>query len=191
MIKYLLTFFVLLSSSSFSKETKFEKRLQKDIKKLSKFSGFIDDNLKLYSDDEISDKKNTIVFTNGCFDLLHKGHLYSLAEAKKRCDYLIVAINSDISVQLLKGKDRPIDNESARLDKLSKIKDVDALIVFTEKTPLSIINELLPDILFKGADYKDKIVIGSECVINNGGKIEFIDILEGFSTTNIIKFSSI
>jgi len=135
---------------------------------------------------------NLIVgFTNGCFDLLHKGHLYTLTEAKKRCDYLIVAINSDTSVKLLKGNDRPFDSESVRLNKLSSIKDVDALIIFTEETPLNIITRLLPNILFKGADYKNKKVFGSECVIKNGGKIEFIDILDGFSTTEIIKNSSI
>ena len=138
-------------------------------------------------------KKDNIVigFTNGCFDLLHKGHLYTLVEAKKKCDFLIVAINSDLSIKLLKGKDRPIDNESVRLHKLSRVKDVDAIIVFTEETPLNIIHELLPDILFKGADYKNKKVIGSECIIKNGGKINFIDILDGFSTTSIIKNSSI
>ena len=134
--------------------------------------------------------KVTIGFTNGCFDLLHKGHLHSLAEAKKKCDYLIVAINSDASVKSLKGNDRPIDNVCTRLKKLSNIKDVDALIVFTEDTPIKIINELLPDILFKGLDYRNTKVIGSECVIKNGGKVELIDILEGFSTTNIIRNSN-
>ena len=133
----------------------------------------------------------TIGFTNGCFDLLHKGHLSLLSNARQKCDFLIVGLNSDLSVKLLKGKNRPIDKELVRLKKLSTIKDVDALILFNEETPLKIINRLLPDILFKGADYKYKEVIGSESVINNGGKIKFIDILEGFSTTNIIKNSSI
>ena len=133
----------------------------------------------------------TIGFTNGCFDLLHEGHLSLLSNARQKCDFLIVGLNSDLSVKLLKGENRPIDNELVRLKKLSTIKDVDALIVFNEETPLKIINRLLPDILFKGADYKYKEVIGSESVINNGGKIKFIDILEGFSTTNIIKNSSI
>jgi D-beta-D-heptose 7-phosphate kinase/D-beta-D-heptose 1-phosphate adenosyltransferase len=133
-------------------------------------------------------KYNLVIgFTNGCFDLLHKGHYYIISEAKKKCDYLIVAINSDASVKSIKGDDRPIDNEYVRLDKLSSIKDIDALIVFTDDTPLNIIHELLPDILFKGADYRNKRVIGSEYVIKNGGKIEFIDILDGFSTTGIIE----
>ena len=132
-----------------------------------------------------------IGFANGCFDLLHKGHLSLLSESKKRCDFLIVGLNSDTSVKLLKGNGRPIENESIRLEKLSNIKDVDAVILFTEETPLNIIKKLLPNILFKGADYRNKNVVGSEIVIKNGGKIEFIDILDGFSTTNIIKNSSI
>ena len=132
-----------------------------------------------------------IGFTNGCFDLLHKGHLSLLSQSRQKCDFLIVGLNSDASVKLLKGNSRPIDSESIRLDKLSKIKDVDAITVFTEETPLNIINELLPNILFQGADYKIKKVIGSESVIESGGKIEFIDILDSFSTTNIIKNSSI
>ena len=140
---------------------------------------------------EIRNNNLTIGFTNGCFDLLHKGHLSLLSQAKKNCDFLIVGLNSNLSVKLLKGENRPIENEFVRLKKLSIIKDVDALIVFEEETPLKIINKILPDILFKGADYKFKEVIGSESVINNGGKIELIEILEGFSTTNTIKNSSV
>ena len=137
-------------------------------------------------------KNNAIIgFTNGCFDLLHKGHLSLLSESRQKCDFLIVGLNSDSSVKLLKGSNRPVDNESVRLEKLSNIKDVDALIIFTEETPLNIINQLLPNILFKGADYRNTNIVGSESVIKNGGKIEFIDILDGFSTTNIIKNSSI
>ena len=139
--------------------------------------------------DKLRQKNLKIGFTNGCFDLLHKGHLSLLSQSKQKCDLLIVGLNSDTSIKLLKGDDRPIDNESIRLKKLSSIIDVDAIIVFSEETPLNIINELLPNILFKGGDYKNKQVIGSECVLKNGGKIEFIDLLDGFSTTNIIKNS--
>ena len=131
-----------------------------------------------------------IGFTNGCFDLLHKGHLRLLSQSRKKCDFLVVGLNSDLSVKLLKGVDRPVDNEALRLEKLSKVKDVDALILFTEKTPLNIINDLLPNTLFKGADYRNKKVVGSESVKKNGGNVEFIDILDGFSTTNIIKNSN-
>ena len=151
---------------------------------------FNKDQLVLYLD-EIRTNNLIVGFTNGCFDLLHEGHLSLLSQAKKKCDFLIVGINSDLSVKKLKGPDRPIDKEQIRLKKLSIIKDVDALIVFNEETPLKIINELMPNILFKGADYKYKEVIGSQSIIKNGGKIEFIEILEGFSTTNIIQNSSI
>lgn len=142
--------------------------------------------LKILRDDLI-----TIGFTNGCFDLLHEGHCKLINEAKKKCDYLIVAVNSDRSIKAIKGDERPIQNQKIRVNNLSKIKDVDALIVFSQETPIKIINDLLPDILFKGADYKYKEIVGSESVIRNGGKIELIEILEGFSTTNIIKNSSL
>ena len=132
----------------------------------------------------------SIGFTNGCFDLLHKGHIYSISEAKKKCDYLIIAINSDISVSIIKGPNRPIDDQVNRVLKLSKLDDVDAIIIFHDDNPLKLIKDINPDILFKGADYKDKEIIGSEFIINNGGKVELIDILNGYSTTNIIKNSS-
>ena len=132
----------------------------------------------------------SIGFTNGCFDLLHKGHIYSISEAKKKCDYLIVGLNSDISVIKLKGSNRPIDDQSNRILKLSKLDDVDAIIIFHDDNPLKLIKDINPDILFKGADYEDKEIIGSEFIINNGGKVELIDLLNGYSTTNIIKNSS-
>ena len=132
----------------------------------------------------------SIGFTNGCFDLLHKGHIYSISEAKKKCDYLIIAINSDVSVKIIKGPNRPIDDQVNRVSKLSKLDDVDAIIIFYDDNPLKLIKDINPDILFKGADYKDKEIIGSEFIIENGGKVELIDILNGYSTTNIIKNSS-
>ena len=131
----------------------------------------------------------SIGFTNGCFDLLHKGHIYSISEAKKKCDYLIVAINSDISVSIIKGPNRPVDDQANRVLKLSKLDDVDAIIIFYDDNPLKLIKDIYPDILFKGADYKNKEIIGSEFIIENGGKVELIDILNGYSTTNIIKNS--
>lgn len=134
----------------------------------------------------LKDNKKIIGLTNGCFDLLHKGHISLIIQSKKMCDYLIVAINSDMSVKKLKGNDRPYDNIETRIKNLSDRKEVDSIIVFNEFTPLSLISELKPDILFKGSDYKKKEVVGSGIIINNGGKVEFIDILSGFSTTNII-----
>ena len=138
-------------------------------------------------------KKNglRIGFTNGCFDLLHKGHLYSISEAKKKCDYLIIGLNSDISVAKLKGSNRPIDEQAYRVLKLSKLNDVDAIIIFHDETPLRLIKDINPDILFKGIDYKDREIVGSKFVKENGGKVELLDFLDGFSTSNLIKNSSI
>ena len=138
-------------------------------------------------------KKNglRVGFTNGCFDLLHQGHLYSISEAKKKCDYLIIGLNSDISVAKLKGSNRPIDEQAYRVLKLSKLNDVDAIIIFHDETPLRLIKDINPDILFKGIDYKDREIVGSKFVKENGGKVELLDFLDGFSTSNLIKNSSI
>ena len=143
---------------------------------------------------KISQLKNDnkcIGFTNGCFDLLHEGHIYSIFEAKKKCDYLIVGINSDISISRIKGPSRPMDNQANRVLNLSKLNGVDAVIIFHDDTPFKLIKDINPNILFKGADYKDKEIVGSKFIIKNGGKVELIDILNGYSTTNIIKNSSI
>ena len=133
-------------------------------------------------------KSNKIIgFTNGCFDLLHKGHLLLISESKKKCDFLIVGLNSDSSIKEIKGKDRPYEKEIKRIENLELNSDVDAIILFNDKTPLSLIQKISPNILIKGADYIDKIVIGSDYIVNNGGIVEFIEILPGYSTTNIIK----
>ena len=132
-----------------------------------------------------------IGFTNGCFDLLHKGHLYSISEAKKKCDYLIIGLNSDVSVAKLKGSNRPIDEQAYRVLKLSKLSDVDAIIIFNDDTPLRLIKDINPDILFKGVDYKDREIVGSKFVKEKGGKVELLDFLDGYSTSNLIKNSSI
>jgi D-beta-D-heptose 7-phosphate kinase/D-beta-D-heptose 1-phosphate adenosyltransferase len=132
-----------------------------------------------------------IGFTNGCFDLLHQGHLYSISEARKKCDYLIIGLNSDISVAKLKGSNRPIDEQTYRVLKLSKLSDVDAIIIFNDDTPLRLIKDINPDILFKGVDYKDREIVGSKFVKEKGGKVELLDFLDGYSTSNLIKNSSI
>ena len=132
-----------------------------------------------------------IGFTNGCFDLLHKGHIHSISTAKNKCDYLIIGVNSDTSVSKIKGLNRPIDDQENRVLSLSQLEDVDAIIIFYEETPLNLIKDIRPDILFKGSDYKNKKIVGSKFLKENGGKVELIDILTGYSTTNIIKNSSI
>ena len=132
-------------------------------------------------------RKNIVIgFTNGCFDLLHKGHLKLISEAKNSCDYLIVAVNSDKSIKSIKGNDRPIQNQDIRTKNLSKIKEINAVIIFEQDTPLEILKEILPNILFKGSDYRNEKIIGSELIKKIGGEIIIIDLLEGYSTTNII-----
>ena len=125
-------------------------------------------------------------FTNGCFDLLHPGHLSSLRQAKAHCDFLIVAINGDASVKRLKGPSRPVQNQEARADVLSALDMVDMVVVFEEDTPLALITEIKPDVLIKGGQYKLEEVVGYDVVMSYGGKIVRADMEEGFSTTGTI-----
>lgn len=126
-------------------------------------------------------------FTNGCFDLLHAGHLHSLREAKKQCDKLVVGLNSDVSVQQLKGIGRPIQNEATRAQVLSVLRMVDAVVIFAEETPAQLIQTLLPNVMFKGADYQNKEVAGAQAVVAAGGKVVLIDLLPGHSTTATVQ----
>ncbi len=128
----------------------------------------------------------SVGFTNGCFDLLHAGHLHSFIEAKKHCDRLIVAVNSDASVKRLKGDSRPIHDMSTRLQLTSHIREVDAVICFDDDTPIKLIEALVPNLLIKGGDYKAEDIVGYDFVVNNGGKVMTVNLLEGFSTTSII-----
>ncbi len=129
----------------------------------------------------------TIAFSNGCFDILHEGHIFSLSEAAKEADYLIVGINSDASVKKLKGPERPINNEKSRSLLLSNLAIVDAVVIFNEDTPLELIKKLLPDVIVKGGDYTIEQIVGSKEVIANGGRVVINQIVEGFSTTGIIQ----
>ena len=125
-------------------------------------------------------------FTNGCFDLLHEGHIHLLKKSKSYCDYLIVGLNSDNSVKRLKGKDRPIENQTRRYENLKSISYVDEVIIFDEDTPYDLINRIKPDVLFKGSDYSNKNIVGAEIVKKNGGKVITVDLLQGYSTTKKI-----
>ena len=129
----------------------------------------------------------TFAFTNGCFDILHQGHLYSLAETAKEADFLIVGLNSDASVKRLKGADRPINNTHDRALILANLLLVDMVVIFEEDTPLELISSLLPDVLVKGGDYTIETIVGAKEVIANGGKVIINPIIEGFSTTNTIE----
>lgn len=128
-----------------------------------------------------------IVFTNGCFDLLHRGHLHLLREAKKMGDLLVVAINSDRSAKSIKGPDRPILPQSERAELIAALEMVDYVTLFDEPDPHALIKELRPDVLVKGGDWaKDKIV-GSEIVEGDGGRVAVIPYIEGYSTTQTIE----
>ena len=133
-------------------------------------------------------KKNTnIVFTNGCFDLLHKGHLDLLSKASTYGDILIVGLNSDSSVRKIKGKERPIENEKIRSKNLLKLNYVNYVIIFDSETPQDLIKTIVPNVLVKGADYNDTTIIGAKEVISNGGKVKIIPLTAGYSTSSIIK----
>jgi D-beta-D-heptose 7-phosphate kinase/D-beta-D-heptose 1-phosphate adenosyltransferase len=134
---------------------------------------------------KITGKK--VSFTNGCFDILHPGHLFSIGQAAKEADYLIVGLNSDASIKRLKGADRPINNTANRALVLANLVLVDAVVVFEEDTPYELITELLPDVLVKGGDYTIENIVGAKEVIANGGQVIINPIVEGFSTTNIIE----
>lgn len=129
----------------------------------------------------------TIVFTNGCFDILHAGHIASLTEASQHGDVLIIGLNSDASTKELKGPDRPINNEDARALVLASLTMVDAVVIFSEPTPLELILTIKPDVLVKGGDYKVEDIAGAKEVINRGGKVIINPVVEGISTTSIIK----
>lgn len=128
-----------------------------------------------------------VSFTNGCFDILHPGHLFSLKQAAAEADYLIVGLNSDASVKKLKGPSRPINNTESRAIVLAHLIVVDAVVVFEEETPLELIKALLPDVMVKGGDYTIDEVVGGKEVIANGGKVIINPIVEGFSTTSLIE----
>jgi rfaE bifunctional protein nucleotidyltransferase chain/domain len=127
-----------------------------------------------------------IVFTNGCFDILHRGHLHLLREAKALGDLLVVAVNSDASVRQIKGPARPVVTEAGRAELLAALEMVDCVIVFDETEPCRVLEEIRPDILVKGGDWSSDQVVGREIVERSGGKVALIPYLKGFSTTQII-----
>ena len=134
---------------------------------------------------KINGKK--VVFTNGCFDILHVGHMRYLEEAKEFGDYLIVGVNSDESVKRLKGPTRPINNQEDRAELLTGLKSVDYTVIFTEDTPVELIGELKPSIHVKGGDYKKDDLPETKVVESYGGTVEIVSLVEGKSTTNVVK----
>ncbi len=132
-------------------------------------------------------RKRKIAFTNGCFDILHLGHVSYLQEAKKAADVLVVGVNSDRSVRKIKGSNRPIVSEKSRAAVLAALACVDHVVLFDEETPIALIEAVKPDVLIKGADWKGKGAVGSESVKAYGGKVKFIKFVNGLSSTGIIK----
>jgi len=149
---------------------------------------------KIFSNEHIIQKVaqwraigKSIAFTNGVFDILHKGHIFSLSQAAKEADYLIVGLNADISVKRLKGESRPVNDEQSRALVLASMVVVDAVVLFGEDTPLELIKSILPDVLVKGGDYTLDQIVGAKEVIANGGKVVINPLIDGISTTGIIE----
>jgi len=135
-----------------------------------------------------SDKSDqSIVFTNGCFDILHVGHVDYLEKASKKANFLIVGLNSDDSVTRLKGANRPINSWENRAKVLAALGFVDAVIFFSEDTPLELIQQLTPQVLVKGSDYRVENIVGASHVLDHGGRVETIDFVHHISTTSIIE----
>ena len=149
-------------------------------------------------DDKSLDKKlnlwreegKSIVFSNGCFDILHRGHVEYLSKAADLGDILIIGLNTDDSVRRLKGPSRPVNDEKARAVVLAALEFVDAIMFFEEDTPYNLIKRVQPDVLVKGKDYKVEDIVGYDIVTAKGGKVETIELVDGFSTTSILEKSN-
>tara|TARA_B100000459_G_scaffold34918_2_gene16843 strand:+ start:81 stop:545 length:465 start_codon:yes stop_codon:yes gene_type:complete len=135
---------------------------------------------------KIKSEGKKIVFTNGCFDLLHVGHIKYLSQAKDLGDILIIGLNSDKSVKKLKGNNRPINSFEDRAKLLAALKSVDLVIMFEEQTPENLIKEIIPDVLVKGGDYDIEEIVGYQTVIDNGGQVKTLSFYDGYSSTNYI-----
>jgi rfaE bifunctional protein nucleotidyltransferase chain/domain len=135
---------------------------------------------------QFKENNKKIVFTNGCFDIIHPGHISYLYESKKLGDILIIGLNSDDSVKRLKGDSRPINNQNDRAIVLSALKPVDYVVLFDEDTPYNLINAIKPDVLTKGGDYIAENIVGYDIVTHNGGEVIILNFVDGKSTTSII-----
>lgn len=129
----------------------------------------------------------TVVFTNGCFDLVHRGHIESLSKAAALGNRLIVGLNSDVSVKILKGSNRPLIDQQSRAILLASLFMVDAVVLFDEETPYELIKRIVPDVLVKGSEYQVEEIAGFDVVLAAGGRVERIDLTPGFSTSDLVK----
>lgn len=135
---------------------------------------------------DLKKENKSLVFTNGCFDILHKGHAAYLNQARSLGDMLIVGVNSDRSVKVLKGDGRPVNNENDRAFLLDNLKSVDYVIIFDEDTPYNLIKDIVPDYLVKGGDWKEEDIVGWDIVKAAGGKVMSLDYVDNYSTTNTL-----
>jgi rfaE bifunctional protein nucleotidyltransferase chain/domain len=135
---------------------------------------------------QLKDEGKKLVFSNGCFDIIHRGHITYLNKAKGLGDYLVIGLNSDSSVKKIKGESRPLNNESDRALVLENLKPVDGVIIFEEDTPLNLINVIRPDFLVKGGDWKEDEIAGADVVKSYGGKVVIIKYIDNYSTTSVI-----
>jgi len=136
---------------------------------------------------KLKNEKQILIFTNGCFDIIHRGHIEYLNEAKKLGDFLLVAVNSDSSVKKIKGDNRPINSQQDRAVVLDNLKPVDGVIIFDEETPYELIKLIIPDVLVKGGDWEVKDIVGSDVVLSHGGRVISLSYWDNYSTTAIIK----
>lgn len=134
-----------------------------------------------------SNKNKKIVFTNGCFDILHRGHISYLNEAKAQGDILVLGLNSDASVKRLKGPTRPVNSEQDRKFVMENLRAIDFVEIFTEDTPFNLIKNISPAVLVKGGDWKPEQIIGSDIVLASGGEVKSLNFIDGFSTTSTIE----
>ena len=137
--------------------------------------------------DEWKSENKKIVFTNGCFDIIHRGHIHYLAQAADLGDYLIIGLNTNDSVKKLKGTDRPVQDEHTRAEILASFTFISAVILFQEDTPINLIETIKPNILIKGGDYQEDEIVGADFVIANGGEVKIIPFLDGYSTSGLIE----
>ncbi|MCX6166132.1 MAG: D-glycero-beta-D-manno-heptose 1-phosphate adenylyltransferase [Ignavibacteriae bacterium] len=136
--------------------------------------------------EKLKEQNKKLVFTNGCFDILHRGHVEYLKQAKSLGDYLVVGLNSDSSVKMIKDESRPINNENDRAFVLDSLKVINAVIIFSEDTPYNIIKEIVPDYLVKGGDWTEDNIVGADVVKKAGGKVVSLKYVDNYSTTSTI-----
>jgi D-glycero-beta-D-manno-heptose 1-phosphate adenylyltransferase len=135
---------------------------------------------------QLKQQNKKLVFTNGCFDILHRGHIEYLEQAKLLGDYLVIGLNSDSSVKRIKGETRPVNNEKDRAYVMNSLKVIDAVVLFAEDTPYNLIKEIIPDFLVKGGDWKEDDIVGADIVKKAGGKVVSLKYVDNYSTTGTI-----